>query len=256
MRVQRHNAIPCEHDSVRAASALLLLPLAGCDLLFQLQHVDGSDGGPATGDGAAVPRCTGTSKLRSTFDDDAALARSWDKVLEAGTSAAIVDQTLVVTAGVPTGYGYVTTNTSYDFRGGTMQTRLVDASVTENAETFFEVRLPTADRQRCYIGVQYDSTNSTYLVFACKSDVTGELPGAKIVTYDPVAHRYLRMQQQGTGMLFFTSVDGVDWTQRNQIDTPLYSYASVTFLYGAGAYDPGVSQPTSGHYDDFELCTP
>lgn len=256
MRVQRASAIPCEHDGVRAAPALLLLPLAGCDLLFQLQHVDGSDGGQATGDGAPVPRCTGTSKLRSTFDDDAALARDWDKMLDAGTSAAIVDHALVVTAGVPTGYVNVTTNTAFDFRGGMAQTRLVDGSVTANAETFFEVRLPTVDRARCYIGMQYDTTNSTYLVFVCKSDTTGELPGSKLVTYDPVAHRYLRMQQQGTGMLFFTSVDGFAWTQRNQIDTPLYSYASVVFLYGAGAYDPGVSQPTRGSYDDFELCTP
>ena len=44
--------------------------------------------------------------------------------------------------------------------------------------------------------------------------------------------------------------------QEPKIDTPLYSYASVMFLYGAGAYDPGVSQPTSGHYHDFELWTP
>ena len=239
---------------MRAGVALLILPLSACDLLFQLQHVDPADGGGTAGDAGAA--CAGTRSLHTAFTDDVELARSWDKETETNSSVTIVDHTLALTVGVPTGYVDAITNTTFDVRGGTVQVQLVEPFFAADAEMFLGVHLPTPDRQRCYIGLTSDGTpEGANLGFVCKTDVT-MIGVPKYVPFDATAHRYWRMVQTGIGMTFFTSSDAEVWTMRHQIDTPTFAYDAVHFVLGAGSYSPGVMQAQTVRYDDLDYCAP
>jgi hypothetical protein len=71
------------------------------------------------------------------------------------------------------------------------------------------------------------------------------------VTYDPWAHLWLRLREDGM-VHFETSSDGYSWTQQHETATPSY-INSVSISLGASAQDGTATDPGEAHFDTVNL---
>jgi hypothetical protein len=61
----------------------------------------------------------------------------------------------------------------------------------------------------------------------CKNDVSYADAASVDITYDPVAHKFLRLREDGTSVYWDTSPDGTTWTNRRTLATPAWVTSSV-----------------------------
>jgi hypothetical protein len=236
---------------MRAVVGLLML-LAGCDVVLNLRANDATDAGALD---AAVPRCGGTSVFTSHFDDEVDFARSWDRELDSGATIDVIERSLAITSGSPIGYGAARTNTTYDFRGATMQVKIVETFVLARVEQFFFIRSAAEPGTVHYMNIDMDTTTGQlYLDMAYKLKELQQ-PGSKGMTYDAVAHHWWRISHDITTnkIAYSTSPDGIDWIVRHEIAAGV-TVDNVVLGVGVGAYAPGNLERGRGRFDDFELC--
>ncbi len=91
-----------------------------------------------------------------------------------------------------------------------------------------------------YIGFIIDTlANPDTIGFFCWDNYYD--PSQVTLTYDPVAHRWVRLRRSGNSVLWDTSPDGVTWTNRRTLATPpsWVNYTNLAFLLEA--YKDGAS---------------
>lgn len=71
------------------------------------------------------------------------------------------------------------------------------------------------------------------------------------ITYDPVAHKYIRIRHSGSNILWETSPDGVTWTTRRSLATP-WAITSMGVTLGA-TKDSNTGSPGIAAFDNFNL---
>jgi hypothetical protein len=69
--------------------------------------------------------------------------------------------------------------------------------------------------------------NTVAGLLRCKNDTGYFDAGSVDITYDPVAHAFLRLREDGTNVYWDTSPDGSTWTNRRTLATPAWVTASV-----------------------------
>ncbi len=233
---------------------MLLLLATGCDVVLGLDERPRLEAGvedAATAD--AMISCDGTSIVRSEFASDLDLARHWDKRPDSATIE-IIEGAVAFRPGLnaaPT----IRTNSSHDFTGAIAQIKLVEAMTIDHGGMYFRV-VAAPDTTHCFFEYDYEPSNFSDLKMTCS--LGGTVIDVKEILYDPVPHRYLRMQHVTTPtsrMVFSTSPDAVEWAERHSI--------SVTFALTAVALTLTVvtdatNTDSSGlaRFDDFELCRP
>ena len=100
------------------------------------------------------------------------------------------------------------------------------------------VTVPAASTAtEAYCGVLVNSgTDGTRIGFTVKAvgnalrmqNDTGYFDGAAVeITYDPVAHAFLRLREDGTNVYWDTSPNGTTWTNRRTLATPAWVTAAV-----------------------------
>ena len=224
-------------------SCILLVVLAGCDGVFGLTHLD-----EPTADGMSVD-----SGIDSNFSCTAEMFTGgipellvhWDRFETAGNKL-VIDQNMLVpqilTTGVP-GDAYVRSNQRFDMTGASASVELIDVIEVQNGNTYFSIDV---NDNNVYLFIISGGSLSMFAVGATAPTLT--------VPYDPIAHRYLRFEHDGT-LRFLTSVNGTDWTVRHSIPVVI-PVESMLITIGAGTYTGGISTPAEARFDNFELCQP
>lgn len=69
--------------------------------------------------------------------------------------------------------------------------------------------------------------NTVTGLLRCKNDQGYFDAGSVDITYDPVAHLFLRLREDGTNVYWDTSPDGTTWTNRRTLATPAWVTASI-----------------------------
>lgn len=158
------------------------------------------------------------STLTDNFNDNA-IGPDW------GNSYGGVTET-AGQARVPCGTGFAGYQTAYSW--------------TLAGATFFVkvVTVPTAGAAtECYCGVLVNSgTDGTRIGYTintvtgllrCKNDTGYFDPDVVEIAYDPVAHAFLRLREDGSNVYWDTSPDGTTWTNRRTLASPAWIAAAV-----------------------------
>lgn len=89
----------------------------------------------------------------------------------------------------------------------------------------------------------------------CKNDTGYFDAGSVDITYDPVAHAFLRLREDGTNVYWDTSPDGSTWTNRRTLATPAWVTSEIdTCALDLGAHrDAGTSDEAT--YDLFNTLS-
>jgi hypothetical protein len=69
--------------------------------------------------------------------------------------------------------------------------------------------------------------NTVTGLLRCKNDTGYFDAGSVDITYDPVAHLFLRLREDGTNVYWDTSPDGSTWTNRRTLATPAWVSADI-----------------------------
>ncbi|MPY47146.1 hypothetical protein [Streptomyces acidicola] len=129
-------------------------------------------------------------------------------------------------ARVPCGTGFAGYQTAYSW--------------TLAGASFFVkvVTVPTAGAAtECYCGVLVNSgidgtrigftINAVANLLRCKNDTGYFDPDVVEIPYDPVAHAFLRLREDGTNVYWDTSPDGSTWTNRRTLASPAWIATTI-----------------------------
>ncbi|HEX6750700.1 MAG TPA: vanadium-dependent haloperoxidase [Longimicrobium sp.] len=136
--------------------------------------------------------------------------------------------------------------TTYDLTDSEFRIELVRSVVgTYGAAAYLQARIDDNNR------VQLQVTGG-YL--NCDSWAAGTLTKLARVQYDPVAHRWLRLREQGGTVYWETSPDGAAWTvQAMQRPNPI-TLTAVYALFGAGTFAGyAIASPGVAVFDNFNV---
>ncbi|MBW2527882.1 MAG: hypothetical protein JRI23_27115 [Deltaproteobacteria bacterium] len=116
--------------------------------------------------------------------------------------------------------------------------------------------LPTATPVETYFGLYNSGTNRArfhlyegYIEFDVQSG--GSIVASDTISYDSIAHRWLRFREQGGRLYHETSPDALDWTERLSYPTPSW-IDSVELFAGAGTWGY-TDTPGRAEFDNVNL---
>ena len=143
-------------------------------------------------------------------------------------------------SGATNSYGGVSSAVAYDLTSSEVRVELVRA-------------LRAAVGAVAYLTVTRDASNAASLLVEggelfCGKRVAGVLSDVRVVPYDPVAHRWLRLRERGGTLFYETSPDDHAWTELAAISAP-FALAAVKVDVAAGAYQP-VASPGVAVFDN------
>jgi len=227
---------------------LAVLFLSGCDILFQLPHIDGPDAGPP---GEASIDAPARCKFADNFDDNQISPKNWRlfdptqgivKVTEEG-------QRLVIRpAAFMDGYNGVESINLQDVRGKSLAVEVSPANEGGYQETSAWV-IVDADNY-LLIGTGAGSLPTRI--------VTAGVQDQAINPYDPVAMRFWQMRHDAVaGVVYFeTSPDGATPWRLLRSVVVTFNLEAATIRLWAGTYQGGMAEPGEAHFDNFVLCDP
>ncbi len=205
----------------------------------------------ATDDKGAVttssPVVISAAAFFDDFNDNSLNSTNW-QVMTPSSAVVVSEQGQQLRITVPAsaaGYNGVTSKSSYDIRGGSVQVQLVQpVSQAGWVENYLQVLLDS--QNYLLINVGAGGTLLRSMVNGANDQV--------IIPFDGVAHRYwqIRHAQSTNAVSFETSPDGVTWTTRKTA-TAGFSLAAVKFQLVAGAYGTGNGAPGAAIYDNFQV---
>jgi hypothetical protein len=197
-----------------------------------------------------VPTGTRWCKAHTLTDDfdDGVLATAWSGSYT-GSGCARAETggraLLTVNAGSTSWCGYGTTN-GYDLTGDAVMVTLAQAPpASSNTLAYFKLIPPYGDNA-LQIEVSWGTIKAVKNVNGSWSGVGQEVP------YDAVAHKVLRMREQGGTVYFEASPDGAAWTQIAQLAAP-FAVDALMLELGAGQ-DSTSPAETQVAWDRFNLA--
>ena len=140
-------------------------------------------------------------------------------------------------AGTYAGYQ---TGRAWTFAGASVYLKLVTRPVASTGTDVSFNFLVTSSTEGTSIGFKYNAVTSKLRL---QSNVSYFDASAVEITYDPVAHLWLRLREDGTNVYWDTSPDGTTWTNRRTLATPAWVTTSIdtTALDLYGYRDAGVT---------------
>lgn len=130
-------------------------------------------------------------------------------------------------ARVPCTTGYAGCQTAYAWTlaGATlfMQVPTAPSATGATVESYFAVTVQGATAGT-RVGFSMNAVNG---LLRCVSEVDYWDDTAVELTYDPVAHLFLRIREDGTNLHWDTSPDGTTWTNRRSLATPAWIVADA-----------------------------
>jgi hypothetical protein len=225
-----------------------MLLLAGCDGVFGLTVVPEPRDATTAGDARELDARPGC--FLDTFSNGSdGLAVHWDRIFDAGKSDVLVENGKLVIKLAPNvnNYASAITNTRRNLTQATVTVRVDSVVGDGDTETFLDLEL---NPDNFYT---FDFAPPRELIMRLRQDGTNVL--SQSIDYDPVAHRYWRMQHESSQVKFLTSVNGADWVLRYMMNAAIPVNDMVVRL-GAGAYNNGAPDPRGSTFDDVEVCTP
>lgn len=232
---------------------LLLLLLSGCDGIFDLTRVDP----PGTGSiDAGTDALAADAYPYACMSDDfggTTISQYWLKFEQLSTlkvsqnNELVIDLTLAQSSSQNGEAGLVTPST-YDFRNGRVTVELEQAV----GGTQFHAE--------CYLNVFLDYTHHYAIDVSSGQLFVGSVIGVdhnKELTrdYDPVAHRFLRIESTDGVLSFQTSADGIDFYTQHAL-TSAFDLSAIKFRLVAGTFDGGEAAPGMAKFDNYEVCLP
>lgn len=197
------------------------------------------------------PAPTKTATLQDTFNAGHNTTL-WDATQDPGSTVTFIRNRVEIQA--PTGlgdpsYGYLYSKSGYDLTDSSAHVEVVqsaDAVEADIAGTGLSLILDRNNSTRYALGI---AVYPDYILFyrfvnGAYADSAAALP------YDPVAHRWLRIQHSGTTVYWDTSADGVSWTNRASWVPSFYVWNLYVQLY-SGLEANAASSPTLGVFDNF-----
>ena len=234
--------------------AVLVLSLAGCDIVFRLDDLrtETSDGSVVRDVAAdAAPLIDAPASCLHDMFTGSDIQGHWSVINE--LSAFEIDQADTLEITLPTSFnanaeGALQTYRKYNFTGAFAQVEVpvVTTSTTYNAENYFTVRI--------------DNQNA-YLIRVANGDIDfwtrrlGQLMDIGGRPYEAGAHRWWRIEHavMDNTIRFSTSHDGQDWFEqgRSVASVPL---TRIEVSLRAGNLAPGDPNPGRAVFDNFLLC--
>lgn len=155
--------------------------------------------------------------LRDTFDDGVVDTVKWPSNYNTGAGGAPTETGGRARVACDTGFAAFTSDNTYTLAGSHAWVAMYPPAAGGAASEAWAQLLITS------------STGGTDAIAEVNA-VTGDLtlavrtvysdPGAVILTYDPVAHRYVRISETGGNLIWSTSADGLTWTTRRTAASP------------------------------------
>ncbi|CAL9366608.1 hypothetical protein [Streptomyces sp. enrichment culture] len=121
-------------------------------------------------------------------------------------------------------YAGFQTGRAWTFAGATVYLKLVTVPAAGGGTDVSCNFLVTSSVDGTSIGFKYNAVTS---MLRLQSNVDYFDPTAVEIAYDPVAHLWLRLREDGTSVYWDTSPDGATWTNRRTLATPAWIPAAV-----------------------------
>ena len=232
---------------MRVALALLLL-LAGCDLLFQLNRVKPSPDAVLITEASvdAPPRCP----LADNFDDGV-ISPIWALFDQTQTMGIVSEKNgqldIAPRNDLDDVYNGVTTVDAHDLRNTIARVTVYPMEEAGWYELYVQIYLDDFNRASFQTG----AGNLAYIV------ETNGVRTAKFITYDPAQHRHLQMRHDAVANLihFEASGDSMAFKTLDTVVVP-WSFSAVHVVIFSGTYQPGGPPAGSARFDDFTVCPP
>lgn len=154
-----------------------------------------------------------------------------------------------------TGYAGYQTAYSWTMAGASLFVKVVSVPAASAAtEAYCGVLVNAADVDTSGLRIGFTINTVTGLL-RCKNDVGYSDPAVVELTYDPVAHAFLRLAESVGTVTWSTSPDGTTWTTRRTLATPAWVTASAdTCALDMSAHrDAGVADEAT--YDLFNTLS-
>ncbi|MET7975741.1 hypothetical protein ABZW44_22400 [Streptomyces mirabilis] len=116
---------------------------------------------------------------------------------------------------------------SWTFAGASIFMKIATvpaASTATEAYCGVMVNAPDIDTSGVRVGFIINSVTG---LIRFKSETGYYDPASVDITYDPVAHKFVRLREDGTNVYWDTSPDGTTWTNRRTLATPAWIPASI-----------------------------
>jgi len=235
--------------------AVIVLLLAGCDIVFRLDDLRATNTGDGSVPGDTI-RDTGASIdapascLHDMFTGGD-IQGHWSVINE--LSAFEIDQSDVLEIGLPQSFNSnaeaaLQTYRDYNFTGAFVQVEVpeVTTSTTYNAENYLTVRI---DNQNAYlIRVANGGIDFWTRRFGQLMDIGGR-------PYEAVPHRWWRIEHSTMDdvIRFSTSQNGQDWFEQGR-GPAVVPLTRIEVSLRAGNIAPGDPDPGRAIFDNFLLC--
>lgn len=110
-----------------------------------------------------------------------------------------------------------------------------------------------------FLRIEENSSHGVSIVFAdgqlrMKSEQGAGEDTVALFVYDPAEHAYWRLSDQGTGILFETSSDGVNYVAVATTDTMPFDITRTVVMLGAGDAGMLLSPGSEAHMDDLNIA--
>lgn len=123
-----------------------------------------------------------------------------------------------------TGFAGYQTAYSWTLAGASLFVKVVTVPAASTATEAYCGVLVNGDASGTRIGFTVKAVGT---LLRMQSDSGYFDPGAVEITYDPVAHAFLRLREDGTNVYWDTSPDGTTWTNRRTLASPAWIAAAI-----------------------------
>ncbi len=143
----------------------------------------------------------------------------------------------------------------FQFTGSKISVRVYPPAVGGGIDVYAEVILAEANQPAgTNITVQVDVAEVGGAVLRLRSNVGYSDAGEVLLTYDPVAHAYVRLAEDAGTLTWETSPNGTTWTVRRSVSTPSWLLSSGECnVYLQAHRDAGTSD--YAEFDDFNAVS-
>ncbi|MFF3928256.1 hypothetical protein [Streptomyces hirsutus] len=159
------------------------------------------------------------SLLQDNFNDDE-LGPEWGNSYE-GAHEAGGEARVPCKVGLYAGYQ---TGRSWTFAGASIYLKLAKVPAASTGTNVTCDFLIICAVEGTSVGFEYNAVTNTLRLMA-NTDYWD--PAAVTLPYDPVAHLWLRLREDGTNVYWDTAPDGVTWTNRRTAASPAWIAASI-----------------------------
>lgn len=157
-------------------------------------------------------------------------------------------------ARIPCGLGYAGYQTAYAWTlaGATVYVQLATVPTAGEATEAYCGLLVNSGTDGTRLGFIYNAVTG---LLRCTNETGYYDPDSVNLTYDPVAHKWLSLREDGTNLYWDTSPDGTTWTNRRTLATPAWvTTGSDTCALDMSAHrDAGT--PDYAEWDNFNTLS-